>query len=290
MTDPTTERRHPGSGHPDLETLADLDAGVLDDTSGLRSHLDSCAACTDLVGQLQDTRALLAGLPAPALPAVVAERLDAAVRTASAGPGVTVLRIRPDRARHASAPPRWRHPGAVAASIVLVLGALTGIGALISQVGGAAAPSKATSGALRDTAAPPRLPVTASGRDYGPATLDGGVRALLSARRVAAAQVPRSASAPAVTPDVEPYSGREVSPALARLSGPPALQACVDELAGRGGAAAITVDLARYRGRPAAIVVLADPDPAKVDAWIVGGGCRRGQPDLVRYQVVRRAG
>lgn len=286
MTDPTTERRYPDSGHPDLETLADLDAGVLDETVELRRHLDGCAACTDLVGQLQDTRVLLADLPPPALPVAVAERLDAAVRTASAGPGVTVLPIRPDRARHASAPPRWRHPGAVAASIVLVLGALTGVGAILSHRVGPEATSSATSGAVRDKAAPPPLALTASGRDYGPATLDGGVRGLLGVAPLDGQKAAASAAPPGNTQ----FSGREVDPALTRLSGPAALQACLDELAGHSGAAAITVDLARYRGRPAAIVVLPDADPAKVDAWIVGGGCRRGQPDLVRYQVVRRAG
>jgi hypothetical protein len=66
------------------------------------------------------------------------------------------------------------------------------------------------------------------------------------------------------------------------------LQACVDELAGRP-AQAEGVDFARYQGRPAVVIILADPDPAKAQAWVVGPDCRRGSADLLRYQVVRRA-
>ena len=70
----------PGSGaHPDLDTLADLDAGVLDAEAAARvsAHVAGCADCAGVIAALEAVRADLRGLAPPPLPDSVAARLDA---------------------------------------------------------------------------------------------------------------------------------------------------------------------------------------------------------------------
>lgn len=66
---------------PDLDTLADLHAGLLDDTtaSALRSHVASCSGCTATMAALDATVASLGSMPEVTIPADVAARIDAAL-------------------------------------------------------------------------------------------------------------------------------------------------------------------------------------------------------------------
>lgn len=77
MTEPTA-----GQAHPEPNTLADLDAGVLDGAPGeadLRAHVAGCADCARQAALLVDARSLLGDLPAPPLPPDVVGRLDTAL-------------------------------------------------------------------------------------------------------------------------------------------------------------------------------------------------------------------
>lgn len=73
---------------PDVDTLADLHAGVLDATTAasLRTHVDGCAACTEVLAALDATVQSLSALPQVELPADVAARIDRAL-AAEAGRG-----------------------------------------------------------------------------------------------------------------------------------------------------------------------------------------------------------
>jgi hypothetical protein len=64
--------------HPDTEVLAEFRAGLITGRDGARisAHLAACARCAGVSGQLADVSALLAAVPAPALPDAVAQRLD----------------------------------------------------------------------------------------------------------------------------------------------------------------------------------------------------------------------
>ena len=57
-----------------------------------------------------------------------------------------------------------------------------------------------------------------------------------------------------------------------------------------GPATPVAVDLARFEGKPAALVVLPTPDdPAKVDAWVVGAGCgENGDAQVLYFRRVAR--
>ena len=76
---PTTSTKGYAITHVDLDDLADL---VLDPraTSGfVRSHVESCAECTDRLAALFDVRRLASGEPLVAPPARVRERVLAQV-------------------------------------------------------------------------------------------------------------------------------------------------------------------------------------------------------------------
>lgn len=64
--------------HPDSDVLAEFHAGLITGRSGARisAHLAACERCTELSGQLAEISALLAAVPAPAMPSAVAQRLD----------------------------------------------------------------------------------------------------------------------------------------------------------------------------------------------------------------------
>lgn len=66
---------------PDLDTLADLHAGLLDETtaSTLRQHIASCSDCTAAMAALDATVTSLGAMPEVTIPADVAARIDAAI-------------------------------------------------------------------------------------------------------------------------------------------------------------------------------------------------------------------
>jgi anti-sigma factor RsiW len=66
------------AGHPDLDTLADLDAGLLDPPAAAQAgrHVASCRRCSAALAALGAVRVDLRSLPPPALPPAVAARLD----------------------------------------------------------------------------------------------------------------------------------------------------------------------------------------------------------------------
>lgn len=71
--------------HLDAAVIADLDAGVLDParTKAAEGHVRSCLVCQGVRRDLAELPSLLAAVPAPAIPAEVAARLDAAIERAA---------------------------------------------------------------------------------------------------------------------------------------------------------------------------------------------------------------
>ncbi len=93
-------------GHPDDETLAALDADALEPAAAaqVRDHVDGCAPCRATLADLQDVRARLGALPAPPLPAGVADRIDTALRTAAGSDRAASAVADLDRTRPADPP------------------------------------------------------------------------------------------------------------------------------------------------------------------------------------------
>jgi hypothetical protein len=73
--------------HPDLDTLADLDAGALDAAAAaeVAAHVSGCARCTRASAALGTVRVQLHAQPRPEMPAVVAARLDATLAALRGG-------------------------------------------------------------------------------------------------------------------------------------------------------------------------------------------------------------
>jgi hypothetical protein len=295
----------PGTTHgphvtPDV--LADLQAGLLHDRAErpAREHLATCRACRadlEVLAAIPD-RLAAAGSVEP-IPADVASRLDAALAAAaSAAPDVaatpTIVPSLGATATHRRdrSGPRGLRLLQAAAAVVVVLG----LGALAvsaihggSDSGGAAT---SASGAAGDRAAAAKsgpAPVTASGRNWTPSTLAAAAPALASgtfgpalsqydSTRKTAASSTSSATAPASPAPATGLVNSSAAGPAARLSDPDALRACVTNLNdGDQTMQPLAVDLARWQGQPAAVLVFPTVgDPASLDVYVVAPDCPTG--------------
>ncbi len=267
-TDPTAA----SAMHLDRTTLAELDEGLLgtDAAAQARRHLAGCAECRDRLASITRVRTALAAAPAEPLPASVGARLDAALKAADRSAPVTLRRGAPPLAARRS---RWQPGGGLlaagaAASIVLLLFGALVVGALKGGNGG----STTSAGGSGDKARSADVAgggVVASGRNYTAATVVAAVPALVAGRGMA----------PRVTLDAS-----QAAPAATGLGRPGALEPCITELAGRSGVRPLAVDLARFAGKPAAVLVLPETgQPSTLDVWVVGPGCTRGDPQLIYF-------
>lgn len=207
-----TEPLDPNAGHLDLETLADLDEGLLDpqQAEAARAHVDGCAQCRDDLAALTSVRDLLAADAADlslTMPDDVADRLHAAL---AAEPALTPPADHAEGSADAPAAPpyapvvvttlpqrptghRGRNQllGGLAAAAVIALFAL-GISVLPH---GSSSESKAGSAAA--TSAAPAVAATSSGRDYTKAGLGNQALALIGRATPSSAAAASSSAAPA---------------------------------------------------------------------------------------------
>lgn len=274
--------------HPDLDRLADHQAGLVEvaEAAAIDAHLEVCRTCAARRDDLAGLPAVLAAAAVTGpVPADVRDRLDAALRAERSEAATAAVHptAATDPATHARAAtvtplvPRDRSPWSsrvlqAAAVLVLLLG---GVGVVLSGLtagggGEDAGGSADTAGSAVQESAPEAFggyPVTASGRNWSPATLPEEVPALVA-----------GTLGPPVAADAEGgATTRELAenPA-ARLVEGPALATCVANLAG-GPVTPLSVDVAAWEGDPAAVVVLPAPeDPTRVDVYVVAPDCAEG--------------
>jgi hypothetical protein len=278
------------------------------------AHLGRCARCTDLSAELAGITKLLASTQAPAMPERLATRIQdtlaaEAARRVALDPGTEPGRR--DLPGRAGPPRRRRRPLAspVAVRALAAAGAialLAGGGYLVfgrntpsTSAGSAtsgAAPLAGAGGqhaaanqpAMGVPAAGPRLtyrdgrasfvPVV-SGVNYLPATLTEQVAAALS--QVRSAQVVPSPAATAVPS--APAAGSAGS-GLSLFGGLTvrALQGCVGRIAPRGRV--LLVDVARYQGRQATVIVVAPEGAAARQVWVAGPACSAARGDILAHR------
>jgi hypothetical protein len=265
--------------HPDSDVLAEFRAGLITGRRGARisAHLATCEDCAGLCDQLAGISAMLAAVPAPALPDTVVQRLEAAFAAESArrdDPERAVGDSAPDRA--APRPPRrhWdfrlvalRVLAPAAAVVVLAAGGygLSRIGASSTSsvaAGSVAAPAassaRASAASVPSSAAtsrhaaapaieaPIRFAVVTSGTDYLPATLARQLERELQLHARAAG------------------SGQELAPA--------SLQGCVLRVtAGTRPGTLALVENARFQGQPAIVIVAVSGHHDA--AWVTTPAC-----------------
>jgi hypothetical protein len=273
--------------HLDPDVLAEYRAGLITGRRGRRiaAHLDGCAECAAAGDQLAELSALLAALPAPAMPESVAQRLDAAL-AAEVARRADAERAGADHSRDRKRAPRpARRPtlqlvmmrALVPAAAVVVLAAggyglsrIVGVqstsssaatgseaepapSAVSSAQPAAAAPASGTSYRAAAGTQKPAFTVTSSGTDFERATLRSQLEIALGALAVEGVVPSPSAPAPsAPTPSAQ-------------------LQACVQRLiTGLHPGTPKLVEHAHFQGEPA-IVIVASSGAGYV-AWVVAPG------------------
>lgn len=287
--------------HLDLDALADLLAGEGDDAQV--AHVGGCAGCAGRLDELAaadaEVAALLAGLPAPQVPADLAGRLQAAFDAEPAlvpGPRTEFAEVEAasgtaDSTRAASgtvtpfpdagARKRRAWVPAAAAGAVLLFGGVLGA-SLLSSPGGGDAASTTAAGDAGGGGALDGLARSETGTDYAadgtlaaalPGLLGGSAEPVTAPLAAApeAAQAARDAAAPTTAPAPEPI------PAPAAGGVPEALAS-----SGRVNAADPALDRLRTpEGLASCLAALLPPDDDSVRPLALDYAAYGGQPALV---------
>jgi hypothetical protein len=305
------------SRHASLDDLASFIEGILKPRKSgkIASHLAGCSLCSGHVQDLQQVPAMLANTAYPPIPDQLSVRIEAAIASesvtrvsvqpgtagsVSGGPvsGEAGRRDLPERARPARR--RWRMPGfssplagslaAVGAAVIVAGGGYE----IASHVGGAsstgsssaheAVPGSASAG--RAAAAParngPALNVQQSGQsrsissietntNFVPGTLLAQAQAALRAERAT-----KLKAAAGALPSPYPMANAAGGVSAAQLS------KCVSKVA--GGRQVLLVDIARYQGKPARIIVVGTPPDGPGSIYAVGASCSASNPNILAQQ------
>jgi hypothetical protein len=195
--------------------------------------------------------------------------------------------------------PIWARPVfAVAAGLV----AVAGIGTAVQQVSGSSQSASTVAGsadrAVSESAAaaeaPAAVAILATGTDYSAKKLAAQATALVrqaqtTRARALAADSGGELTGGGATGSADPTASADQVPTSAQpgqaLRDPVALEACLSAI-DSAGVRPIAVDLARYQGREAAILVL--PAPAGgFEVWAVARDCKPGADGTLNFQLVK---
>jgi hypothetical protein len=283
----------PGTGvHPDLDTLADLQEGLLPPTpaAAVSEHLDQCPACRTDFAALGEIPGRLAGAAGVgAMPDELVSRLDEAL---AAEPRTASVTITPLAAARRNRLTRDNRVLQIAAAAVLVLAA-TGIGISAVQDRGTsgdemATADRASAGNSDRELAEGSVPVLSTGTDYTQASVVAAVPRLLTADGPKALANPE-AEAPTTASD------SAASGSAARLSGGPALSACIVALTDDPDTAAVemptplVVDIAKFDKQAATVIILPTADePSQLDVYVVGPDCGPADAKVLHFARVPR--
>jgi hypothetical protein len=300
--------------HVSAETMARYRQGDLNQrrTSHISTHLSGCDRCSALNQDLGGVTTLLASASPPPMPddltaritsAIAAEsaRRAAAPQTAEAPALPAAPRRRAPRRSLPRVTPRLALGGlAAAAAMVLVAG---GIYEVVGHSGPAA--SSASSGvpeAAPATRSPANGPMARGAPASGPALQyqhsgrTGSITPVATGTNFTAAQLtgqvtaevkkygtgftktgqneqsPAGSASPATVPREQAGTFADIP--LASLRG------CVNRIA--AGSLVLLVDVARYRGVPATVIVTEAAETGPMQIWVVGTVCSASTSDVLR--------
>lgn len=268
-----TDARHVGG-----DTLAEYAEGLLEQQAGaaVADHLRQCARCTDRLMEITNVSAILAAQRPVSMPPEVAGRIDAALAEAARTGGRGAEGDSPpDAVSHARGGFRARRrllaPLAAAVIVLLALGGVFGGKQLFTSHGdgagrSASAPGRGTP--LSTSHAKPRL--LHSGTDYRPDNLASRVRTLASG------------STGGVQPNMRPEASSTAP------TSPSARQAgCIARISRKAGhPSPAVVDVARYRGRPATVLVYRNAAHGTLDVWVVSRQCSSATDGVLNHRTV----
>lgn len=276
--------------HPSTDRLADLAADLLEpaDATAARAHLPTCTTCRATYDVLVGLPELLAGSPAPPMPAEVTARVVAAIereQIARAGAADDARSTAAARSRPALNAFRRGLGARLGAGLLGAAAVLGGGYVVVTSVldSGSDEPTTATSGSEAESldtgagGADEGRALTAAGTAYGEETLDEDVAQLLA--------VPESSGDVGDKPATVLGPNGEVGDMVARAP------VCVAATQRRADTAAdpLAVDVGTYDGVPAVVVVLPEVtgrsgSADEVDVWVLGATCLEAEPGQVERQ------
>ncbi|HEU5157568.1 MAG TPA: hypothetical protein VFU43_11275 [Streptosporangiaceae bacterium] len=263
------------AAHLDYDTLADLAEGLLPDSraDAADAHLADCAECRSRSAEVANVTRLLADAPMPPMPPELASRIDEALAAeAAANSHVVSLESRRGRRRVRIL--------SVAAAAVFVVGG----GALVGKVllNGTVSSENGTAQSQpvqdRSGSAAARQPGASALNGSGGAAggSGGGYLALRSGTDYTAAGLGKQVTAQLT---------RTNSRAAEELA-PEPLTDCVRTVA--QGKLPLLVDVARYEGRRATVIVLPGADARRLDVWVVRPTCSAADPAVIKHTQAAR--
>jgi hypothetical protein len=270
--------------HLDADVLAEFRAGLITGRRGrkIAGHLAGCDRCTALDDKLAGVGALLASVPAPAMPDRVARQLDMALAAEVADRRDHPERSGRDVTREARAHARrsgnrgFRRPAlrilAPAAAVVVLAAGGYGLSRVIASPGGQ--PAFSSAGSAENATASHAANATAGGaarsanRAAEPA--DGSPELKPKIKSPPGFTVVASGTDYQRATFQQQLKGQMLAPAPHPARAPSApIAACVHRVT--GGVNPIFVDSARFNGQPATVIVVRTSNGEK--AWAVGAGC-----------------
>jgi hypothetical protein len=273
--------------HIGLDVLAALDEGLLDRRTAkkTRLHLADCPVCAARESGIAEIPAVLRRIgeaEPPPTPAWVATRLDAAL-AAEAGSDGTAPGGEPDRVPSIGDAPRRRRrpPGSVLLRPVAAAAAVC----LLAGGGYALYRATASSGGGSPTAARPSARTAATAPTRGGPLLEPGARApaaglprvVRSGTNFQPGQLQAQVEYVLRQAAGESHAPAGVGNASATL--PAGLEGCLQRIA--YGQQAALVDEASYRGQPATIFVVPQPNGPGGRVWVTGSGCSAARADVL---------
>jgi len=292
-------RRHK---HPSADQLASLAVGALRPRKAARiqAHVARCEQCTRICKQLTAIRVALAGATYPPIPDDLSARIGSAI-SREARQRLAVMpateaghRYLPAGRPRAGAGGGWHLLGmsAVATRLVAAAGAVVIAAAgsyLVAENAGAS--TRSPSSPLAGAAAPVQHVSIGPEVTYGrPGALDT-IRAIESNANLVAAHLRTEAISAVHTAEaLEAFAtgsrpGGAAPPArraTARPAGNPnatRLAGCIGRIA--PGQPVLLIDIARYQGKPATVIVTGASVVRQAEAWVVGSSCSATTADVL---------
>jgi hypothetical protein len=286
--------------HPKTQQLARMAVGGLRARRAARihAHVAQCEQCARVCQELNAIRAILARATYPPMPGKFSARIESAIsREAQRRLAATVVdrRDMPARRPRAGDGGGWHAPGLQASAARLAAAAC----AVVIAVGGSylvaenvgtsvtRSPSLPFAGAVVPVQQLTPGPNVTYGR---PGSLNT-IRAVeshtnfvaahlrteaISAVRVAEGRAPFAAQPSAITTAMPAGSAADAiadGPSASRLAG------CIGLIS--PGRTVLLIDIARYQGKPAAVIVTAAAVVSAAKAWVVGSSCSATTKDVL---------
>jgi hypothetical protein len=277
--------------HPSASQLASLAVGELRPRKAakMEAHVARCEQCTRICQQLGAVRAILASTSYPPMPDDLSARIGSAIsreaqqRMAAMPATQTGRHDLPVRRQRAWAGGGWHLLGlpfattrlAAAASAVVIAAAG---GYLVADNVGTSV-TGASSSALAGAAAPAQQMSLGPDVTYGRPGLLHTIRVAESRTNFVAAHLRAEATSALLTAEARESIGvRASARAAAPRNGSAAKGPSASQLAGCVGRISpdrtvLLVDVARYQGKPAEMIVTAPTVVSDAEAWVVGPSC-----------------